>query len=575
MDIQIPISQKEQKAGITLQEQIDIPIQQPEYSYLNQFIDREDTTWQEIVLAEDGWDYKQEGLTPAGAAIVGSQTVGAMAGAAFSSLTNLASVSLINNQGDDVEAILKELGPKDNVKQLTLAITSAGISHKIDKSLGLKGIDITQTGFDQRLVKVIANSTSTSLLQTAVYGSDFEENLKKNLRMQFATVATQDTFLNIVKDLDGDTLSDNITHKLAAGLTGCLSAKAAGNRCEAGSIGAVVGEMWGDYQVDDPNTLTQAQKNKLINQAKLIAGITAVFAGEDVNVAAGVAAEAVENNTFAEIYPNEWDEIVNNTDGSYGLELHEAISRNKQYILIGTSFIPVVGDIQGFVEAKTAGDYVFATIGLIPGLGDVAQKAHKAKKAYDTAKSANDVKGIKSAIQEGVDVLKAEGRATKINGAQVIKKVERGEITPAGTLPSPKKASERRSSPGKAFSSTSLQELKIGESLFKGGNSAPVPKQVADKLSGGSFSNFDEFRSAFWKEMANDPAVAQNFNPQNLALMRQGNAPYAIPTQQVGERKVYELDHNIEIQHGGTIYNLDNIIIRTPKDHINKGAGRK
>ena len=297
MDIQIPISQKEQKAGITLQEQIDIPIQQPEYSYLNQFIDREDTTWQEIVLAEDGWDYKQEGLTPAGAAIVGGQTVGAMAGAAFSSLTNLASVSLINNQGD-VEAILKELGPKDNVKQLTLAITSAGISHKIDKSLELKGIDITQTGFDQRLVKVIANSTSTSLLQTAVYGSDFEENLKKNLRMQFATVATQDTFSNIVKDLDGDTLSDNITHKLAAGLTSCLSAKAAGNRCEAGSIGAVVGEMWGDYQVDDPNTLTQAQKDKLINQAKLIAGITAAFAGEDVNVAAGVAAEAVRWNAI-------------------------------------------------------------------------------------------------------------------------------------------------------------------------------------------------------------------------------------------------------------------------------------
>ena len=299
MDIQIPISQKEQKAGITLQEQIDTPIQQPEYSYLNQFIDREDTTWQGIVLAEDSWNYKQEGLTPAGAAIVGSQTVGAMAGAAFSSLTNLASVSLINNQGD-VEATLKELGPKDNVKQLTLAIASAGISHKIDKSLGLKGIDITQIGFDQRLVKAIADSTSTSLLQTAVYGSDFEENLKKNLRMQFATVATQDTFSNIIKDLDGDTLSDNITHKLAAGMTGCLSAKVAGNRCEAGSIGAVVGEMWGDYQVDDPNTLTQAQKDKLISQAKMIAGITAAYAGEDVNVAASMAAEAVQNNALAQ-----------------------------------------------------------------------------------------------------------------------------------------------------------------------------------------------------------------------------------------------------------------------------------
>ena len=73
-------------------------------------------------------------------------------------------------------------------------------------------------------------------------------------------------------------------------MASCLSAKAAGNRCEAGSIGAVVGEMWGDYQVDDPNTLTQAQKNKLINQAKLIAGITAAFADTDV----AVAAEAVE-----------------------------------------------------------------------------------------------------------------------------------------------------------------------------------------------------------------------------------------------------------------------------------------
>ena len=54
--------------------------------------------------------------------------------------------------------------------------------------------------------------------------------------------------------------------------------------CEAGSIGAVVGEMWGDYQVDDPNTLTQAQKDKLINQAKLIAGITAAFADTDKDI---------------------------------------------------------------------------------------------------------------------------------------------------------------------------------------------------------------------------------------------------------------------------------------------------
>ncbi|WP_227539040.1 VENN motif pre-toxin domain-containing protein [Moraxella catarrhalis] len=97
--------------------------------------------------------------------------------------------------------------------------------------------------------------------------------------------------------------------------------------CEAGSIGAVVGEMWGDYQVDDSNTLAQAQKDKLINQAKLIAGITAVFAGEDVNVAAGVAAEAVRWNGTAQIfYYNELEEIKNDIDGTYVKEQLQAIT---------------------------------------------------------------------------------------------------------------------------------------------------------------------------------------------------------------------------------------------------------
>ena len=50
-------------------------------------------------------------------------------------------------------------------------------------------------------------------------------------------------------------------HKLAAGMTGCLSAKAAGNRCDAATIGAVVGEMWGDYQVNHPNTKKQTHQS--------------------------------------------------------------------------------------------------------------------------------------------------------------------------------------------------------------------------------------------------------------------------------------------------------------------------
>lgn len=139
-------------------------------------------------------------------------------------------------------------------------------------------------------------------------------------------------------------------------------------------------------------------------------------------------------------------------------------------------------------------------------------------------------------------------------------------------LPAPMTAQQRRNSAGKAFSSTKLVELKMGASLFKGGNSAPVPKQVADKLSCRSFSNFNEFRSAFWKEMANDLAVAKNFNSANITRMKQGLAPITPTSQHNGDNKSYELDHNIEIQDGGTIYNLDNIIIRTPLDHAKKNT---
>ena len=333
LNVQIPISEKDVQKR-QLKDEIITLASQPQYSYLNDLINRDDINWQQVILSNDKWNYKQQGLTGAGAAIVaiavayatgglGSElsasivssatnagiaastagTLGAMSSAAFGSLVSTASISLINNQGD-IKATLKELGSKQNIKQLTFAIASAGIGSKINqtlsKSLGVGDI-ANSHNFSHKISKGIANATSTALLESAIYGTSLEKSLIKNLRGEVANAVASEIFTDYVKPLDKDTLIDNITHKLAAGLTGCLSAKAAGNRCEAGSIGAVVGEIWGDYQVDDPNTLTQAQKDKLISQAKLIAGITAAFAGEDVNMAAGVVAEAVRWNSS---YPN-------------------------------------------------------------------------------------------------------------------------------------------------------------------------------------------------------------------------------------------------------------------------------
>ena len=99
---------------------------------------------------------------------------------------------------------------------------------------------------------------------------------------------------------------------------------------------------------------------------------------------------------------------------------------------------------------------------------------------------------------------------------------------------------------------------------------APVPKQIADKLSGRYYKNFDEFRKDFWKEVAKDPVLSKQFTKGNLITMSKGNAPAAPLSEQVGGRIKFELDHNHEIQDGGLVYDLGNIIIRTPKDHIAK-----
>ncbi len=136
---------------------------------------------------------------------------------------------------------------------------------------------------------------------------------------------------------------------------------------------------------------------------------------------------------------------------------------------------------------------------------------------------------------------------------------------------------DRRNSPGAASHGGNLPEVKEGDRWLKGtqGNAGKVPAQVANKLAGREFKTFDEFRNAFWKEVANDPVLSKDFNPQSLGRMKKGMAPYVDPSESVGGRRVYELDHMQEIQDDGNVYDMNNIIIRTPYNHIQKGKDRK
>ncbi|MEP8849213.1 S-type pyocin domain-containing protein [Enterobacter hormaechei] len=106
------------------------------------------------------------------------------------------------------------------------------------------------------------------------------------------------------------------------------------------------------------------------------------------------------------------------------------------------------------------------------------------------------------------------------------------------------------------------------------GLGAPVPSQIADKLRGQEFSNFDAFRAAFWKAVAADPELSLQFKPSNLDRMRVGKAPRSVRVEHVGKRKSFELHHVDNISDGGAVMDCDNVRVTTPKRHIDIHKGK-
>ncbi|WP_445495846.1 hypothetical protein [Photorhabdus sp. SF281] len=80
----------------------------------------------------------------------------------------------------------------------------------------------------------------------------------------------------------------------------------------------------------------------------------------------------------------------------------EACKQAGEIISVGTDFVPVIGDIKGFVEAESALDYLVAAIAIIPGAGDTAGKtiktAEKALKNGDVGKASKLINKVSDEI---------------------------------------------------------------------------------------------------------------------------------------------------------------------------------
>ncbi|EPL4829162.1 DUF637 domain-containing protein, partial [Acinetobacter baumannii] len=350
LSVQVPISEKDVNK-VELRDEILKLANQPGNAYLKELVNRKDVDWQKVLLAQKDWDYKSQGLTAAGAALIviivtiatmgsgtaaaagaaggtaasgttvglgasmigsagvttatvggvttitGVSTLGAMANAAITSLATQASVGLINN-GGDIGKTLKDLGSKDSVKNLAASVVTAGLLNGVATNLNISS---------NAIVNDIANNMATGMIQgvgstlidSAVNGRDLSEGLEKALLAGLAN-SLQAPLAGAIGDtlgMSSNAFVSKVVAIAAHAAAGCATG-VVDNECKSRALGAALGEVIAENMFKPANGIeyTEAEKSKILNITKLTTGVVAAYAGYNVTAAANAADIAVSNN---------------------------------------------------------------------------------------------------------------------------------------------------------------------------------------------------------------------------------------------------------------------------------------
>ncbi|HHP0407202.1 DUF637 domain-containing protein [Acinetobacter baumannii] len=378
LSVQVPISEKDANKA-ELRDEILKLANQPGNAYLKELVNRKDVDWQQVLLTQKDWDYKSQGLTAAGAAIIviivtivtmgsgtaaaagaaggtaasgttvglgasmiGSagitttaagaivpSTLGAMANAAITSLATQASVSLINN-GGNIGKTLKELGSKDAVKSLATSVVTAGLMSQVSTALNINLNDMPRL---EKIANNFVQGVGSNIISNTLQGESLSHSLKTALLAGISS-SIQGELATKIKGLED---VDYVLHKIAHAAAGCL-AGALQKSCESGAIGAAIGEIVAGQLNDGSRNLTLAEKEQIINESKLVASIVAAYTGYDVNVAASTADSAVRNNNTAYAFdPAAFNEIIN--EKAEPLKVTYYRDQNNQVMMCLSAFI--------------------------------------------------------------------------------------------------------------------------------------------------------------------------------------------------------------------------------------------
>jgi filamentous hemagglutinin len=336
-----------QGTAATLQQAATALAQQPGLEWLGQL--QADPAlaakvdWQKINEAHQSWQYNQQGLTPAGAAIItlivalftaGAGTAattsttattttataattgatwagayGAAMTAAQGILMSQAAVTMINT-GGNIGDTLKQMSSKDSVRALITAMVTAGAINALGNTINYSGsggnvppgqLGTTQVAndFTGNLLRNITNNLASATIDAAINGKPLNaETLADSLKSALITAGMAQG-ANSIGDAKVTGDLNAFTHKVAHAILGCAAGAAMdGGSCATGAVGGVVGELAAEFY-NPTGTGNKAQTEAF---AKLMAGVAGALLNGDgndagaVNVAAATGGNAAANN---------------------------------------------------------------------------------------------------------------------------------------------------------------------------------------------------------------------------------------------------------------------------------------
>ncbi|WP_409524696.1 DUF637 domain-containing protein [Nitrincola sp. MINF-07-Sa-05] len=325
--------------GMSVKDSAEVLMQEPGMEWVGALINDPELSgkidWKTVQEAHDSWDYKQQGLTEVGAAVVvivvAFLTAGAASSAASSltgaggstatftstvmssaieaGITSIASTSAVTfiNSGGDLGETLDALGSSENLQQILQSMITAGVMQGLGQSITIDGKPLgsikPSDGFIAHVGNELITNITSAVIDSAMTGASLEDSIKDAVIASIIN-ASAGQGADWIGDmstagLDGTPAALNdFAQSFSHAILGCMAGSASAGSsdgCAPGAVGGVVGELSAAFYNPDGTKNT----NRTIEFSRMMASIAGAFTGqgtEGVSIAGMTGGNAAANN---------------------------------------------------------------------------------------------------------------------------------------------------------------------------------------------------------------------------------------------------------------------------------------